>query len=160
MNNEGKGKVGIILLLVLIIIIIVLVLILKFGFGLGTGNGSGTGDGNNGAQTKSGEMSNDLELEQVNEKNNNNSTTESVEDVSDVVIVKISVAGNDYIYDSDKLTIDELMSRLDKMDNYIVEIKYNGFDLNHQEDIPLKNNTSKLFHNFYMFSFNSALIPV
>ena len=44
--------------------------------------------------------------------------------------------------------------------DYYVEIKYNGFDLNHQEDIPLKNNASKLFHNFYLFSFNSALIKL
>ena len=35
--------------------------------------------------------------------------------------------------------------------DYYLEIKYNGFVLNHQDDIPLKNDTNAIFFFFFTF---------
>ena len=42
--------------------------------------------------------------------------------------------------------------------DYYLEIKYNGFDLNHQEDIPLKNDNNIIFKKILTFSYTHTVI--
>ena len=42
--------------------------------------------------------------------------------------------------------------------DYYLEIKYNGFELNHQEDIPLKNDRNIIFKNILTFSYTHTVI--
>jgi hypothetical protein len=42
--------------------------------------------------------------------------------------------------------------------DYYLEIKYNGFDLNHQADIPLKNDSNVLFKKILTFSYTHTVI--
>jgi len=42
--------------------------------------------------------------------------------------------------------------------DYYLEIKYNGFVLNHQEDIPLKNDSNIIFKKILTFSYTHTMI--
>ena len=42
--------------------------------------------------------------------------------------------------------------------DYYIEIKYNGFELKHQENIPLKTNANIIFKDFFFFSFTHSTI--
>ena len=42
--------------------------------------------------------------------------------------------------------------------DYYLEIKYNGFVLNHQEDIPLKNDSNIIFKKILTFSYTHTII--
>lgn len=42
--------------------------------------------------------------------------------------------------------------------DYYIEIKYSGFELNHQKKIPLKKDSNILFKDFYLFSFTHTVI--
>ena len=42
--------------------------------------------------------------------------------------------------------------------DYYLEIKYNGFVLNHQEDIPLKNDSNVIFKKILTFSYTHTVI--
>ena len=44
--------------------------------------------------------------------------------------------------------------------DYYIEIKYNGFELRHQEDIPLRNDDNITFKDFYFFSFTHSIIQL
>ena len=51
---------------------------------------------------------------------------------------------------------------MDKSDfstfDYYLEMTYNGFELDHSKEIPLKNDNNIFFKNFYFFSFNNTKI--
>ena len=44
--------------------------------------------------------------------------------------------------------------------DYYVDLKYDGFELDHKKDIPLKNDNNIFFQEFYLFSFDYSLIKM
>ena len=83
----------------------------KFGFGLGNRNGNGA--------VESVEQDNNIDSEQAG-------VTESADSKEDNIdnTVKVSVAGNDYFYDNEKIELDTLIQKISEIEgHYVVEVK-------------------------------------
>ena len=107
-----------ILVLLPVIIIIVVLLFFRGGFGFGTGNGKRNGDRNTSAYEEQTDASinESEEKEAVDSGNDNNEAKEKT--------IKISVAGNDYFYENEKIELDSLLQKISEFDgNYVVEVK-------------------------------------
>ena len=104
-----KKIVGIISALVIILVAAFCLLGGCDGFGKGDGNGSGEGSGEN-SVTSTEEVS---QTEQA-QSSLNESSAESVESTesSEGMKVEITVSGRDYIYQNNKVTLDELIEGL------------------------------------------------
>lgn len=142
-DNRGIGVIGIIVIIALLAVIGVGVYLLFHGKGFGTGNGSGDGEGDGNTQvvtaqeTDSEEEANTTEEEQEADKN------DEATDTYEGAILKISVIGNDYIYDSEKITIDAFVEICKKTEgDFVVKIKDDNASLNAYNELlkALKEN--------------------
>lgn len=128
-DNRGISVVGVILIIALIVIAIVLFIIFKGGL-FGKGDNIGSDGVDNIQAVTSQEDPEDEETNTVNE----NIETEVQDDSSDTykgAIIKISVIGNDYIYDSEKITIEKFLEIVKATEgDYIVKIKDEDASLN------------------------------
>ena len=103
-NNKGAVPVGLIILLVVAAQAVVEIFAIKgFGFGGGNGDSAGSGIADNSA---------------------------AVSGVEELESLKVTVAGNEYIYDNKKVTLDELIDRIKSLDkNLPVKIADEGSSL-------------------------------
>ncbi len=128
-DNRGISVVGVILIIALIVIAIVLFIIFKGGL-FGKGDNIGSDGVDNIQAVTSQEAPEDEETNTVKE----NIETEVQDDSSDTykgAIIKISVIGNDYIYDSEKITIEKFLEIVKATEgDYIVKIKDEDASLN------------------------------
>lgn len=111
-----------ILTIVVVIIVVAVLLLLGAGLGFGKGNGKGDGKGDGSAKVENSQ----------NIADNEENKTIDVDDVSDKasegkensIAVKVSIVGNEYFYDNERLSLDELVAEIKKIDdNIVVEIK-------------------------------------
>ena len=112
-----------ILSLLVIIIIIVIMSLFKFGFGFGSGNGSGDKNTNT-VQNKS------------TVKTNEEVSKTTSEDSNKGAVMKVSVVGNDYFYNNERISLDDFVSKVKETSGDVsVEVKDDGASLRAYNDI-------------------------
>lgn len=112
-----------ILSLLVIIIIIVIMSLFKFGFGFGSGNGSGDKNANT-VQNKSTVKTNEEVSKTMSEDSNKG------------IVMKVSVVGNDYFYNNERISLDDFVSKVKETSGDIsVEVKDDGASLRAYNDI-------------------------
>ena len=112
-----------ILSLLVIIIIIVIMSLFKFGFGFGSGNGSGDKNANT-VQNKSTVKTNEEVSKTMSEDSNKGA------------VMKVSVVGNDYFYNNERISLDDFVSKVKETSGDIsVEVKDDGASLRAYNDI-------------------------
>lgn len=119
-NNKGAVPIGLIIALVAVVVAAVVFFACK-GFGLGGGNGNGEGS-------------------DVADNSDAVSVVEKLE------YINVTVAGNEYIYDNKKVTLDELVDSIKSLDrNLPVKIADEGSSLKAYKELKTKlseNNIS------------------
>ena len=90
---------------ILVAAIIVVILIVMFKFGFGIGFGTGAGDGSDTAATSETQQEEDQAVKEA-----------------EGTVLKVTVAGNEYIFDNEKITIDALMEKLSENKAATVEV--------------------------------------
>lgn len=112
-----------ILSLLVIIIIIVIMSLFKFGFGFGSGNGSGDKNANT-VQNKSTIKTNEEVSKTMSEDSNKG------------IVMKVSVVGNDYFYNNERISLDDFVSKIKETSGDVsVEVKDDGASLRAYNDI-------------------------
>ncbi len=112
-----------ILSLLVIIIIIVIMSLFKFGFGFGSGNGSGDKNANT-VQNKSTVKTNEEVSKTMSEDSNKG------------IVMKVSVVGNDYFYNNERISLDDFVSKVKETSGDVsVEVKDDGASLRAYNDI-------------------------
>lgn len=112
-----------ILSLLVIIIIIVIMSLFKFGFGFGSGNGSGDKNANT-VQNKSTVKTNEEVSKTMSEDSNKGA------------VMKVSVVGNDYFYNNERISLDDFVSKVKEISGDVsVEVKDDGASLRAYNDI-------------------------
>lgn len=107
-------------ILTIIVVIIVVAVLLLLGAGLGFGKGNGKGDG--GAKVENSQTKADNEENKTIDVHDASDKASEGKEIS--IAVKVSVVGNEYFYDNERLSLDELIAEIQKMDDSIVvEIK-------------------------------------
>ena len=102
-----------ILIIIPVIALVIVILLMKFGGGLGIGFGNGKGERNTPTQEQENEA----------EPNENDTSNENQEEDKENVI-KVTVAGNDYFYENEKIELEVLIKNLKEIDdNFVVQIK-------------------------------------
>ena len=96
-------------LIFILVVVILIALVLKFGLGLGLGFGYKDGDG------KSNPSQDEV---QSNEEKDNIEMTGEEE-----TIIKISVIGNEYYFENERILLDDFISKIENEEDIIVEIK-------------------------------------
>ena len=91
-NNKGAIP-AIILIAAVVIIALVVIGFLTDGFGLGGGQGDGEGEGNVSAEQSSDTQEPELVIEELD-------------------FLNVTVSGNEYLYQTSKLQLDELVDKL------------------------------------------------
>ena len=109
-NKKGFSIIGLILTIIVFIIIIA-ILAAIFGGGFGFGNGSGTGEEGSAAVEKSQEITQDI------------SQTEDTSPEEDVEYINVTVSGNEYIYNNNKISLEELTKELSSIQTNKTKVK-------------------------------------
>ena len=95
----------------------------KFGFGFGSGNGSGDKNANT-VQNKSTVKTNEEVSKTMSEDSNKGG------------VMKVSVVGNDYFYNNERISLDDFVSKIKETSGDIsVEVKDDGASLRAYNDI-------------------------
>lgn len=109
-------------IIVVIIVIAVLLLLLGAGLGFEKGNGKGDGKGDGGAKVENSQTKADNEENKTIDVDDASDKASEGKEIS--IAVKVSVVGNEYFYDNERLSLDELIAEIQKIDDSIVvEIK-------------------------------------
>ncbi|MDY6156240.1 MAG: hypothetical protein SPH96_06895 [Agathobacter sp.] len=108
-------------ILAIIVVIVVIAVVAMLGIGLGFGKGSGDGSGD-GKTNTSQEAINTEEHNMVEEQ------TEVEQDDagndSEGTIIKVSVVGNEYFYENERVSLDDFISKLEMLEGeVVVEVK-------------------------------------
>ena len=102
----------------------VVALIIYYGFGLGKGNGMGDSKGDGNSKFVSNQQNvvvEDNKTETVEEQPTPTlKPEEEATDVFEGAILNITVMGNDYIYDNERITMDELIKVFDEVEGSLV----------------------------------------
>lgn len=108
-------------ILAIIVVIVVIAVVAMLGIGLGFGKGSGNGSGD-GKTNTSQEAINTEEHNTVEEQTE--VEQDDVENDSEDTIIKVSVVGNEYFYENERVSLDDFISKLEKLEGEIVvEVK-------------------------------------
>ena len=108
-------------ILAIIVVIVVIAVVAMLGIGLGFGKGSGDGSGD-GKTNTSQEAINTEEHNTVEEQTE--VEQDGVENDSEDTIIKVSVAGNEYFYENERVSLDDFISKLEKLEGeVVVEVK-------------------------------------
>lgn len=108
-------------ILAIIVVIVVIAVVAMLGIGLGFGKGSGDGSGD-GKTTTSQEAINTEEHNTVEEQTE--VAQDDVENDSEDTIIKVSVVGNEYFYENERVSLDDFISKLEKLEGeVVVEVK-------------------------------------
>ncbi|MGO5019362.1 hypothetical protein ACTQ32_02335 [Roseburia faecis] len=111
-----------ILTIIVVIIVVAVLLLLGAGLGFGKGNGKGDGKGDGGAKVENSQTKADNEENKTIDVDDASDKASEGKEIS--IAVKISVVGNEYFYDNERLSLDELIAEIQKIDDSIVvEIK-------------------------------------
>ncbi|AVM69514.1 hypothetical protein C3V36_09830 [Lachnospiraceae bacterium oral taxon 500] len=106
-----------------IAVIAAVIILFKFGngFGIGFGIGQGKGDGNakeSAAQKEASKIEDDRAKEEVKKEQG------SSEDVNKDATLKVSVVGNEYFYDNDRISLDDLIKKIKEVEgDMMIEVK-------------------------------------
>ena len=108
-------------ILAIIVVIVVIAVVAMLGIGLGFGKGSGDGSGD-------GKTNTSQEAIITEEHNTVEEQTEveqdDVENDSEDTIIKVSVVGNEYFYENERVSLDDFISKLEKLEGeVVVEVK-------------------------------------
>lgn len=124
-DNRGIGIVGIIVIVAIVATVAVVGYLIWKGRGLGIGNGAGNGEGDGNTQIVTNqEKSSDEETNVVDEEVETHEQNDDAIDEFDGDVVKITVSENEYVYDSEKTTLDDFIAFLNQKDGeFIVKIK-------------------------------------
>ena len=102
-------------ILLVIVVIVIIAIAAMLGLGLGFGNGSGDGKGDGKPNTVQEDSKID-ESEKPTEKN--------AEEDNKGVIIKVSVVGNEYFYENERITLDDFISKVKEIEgDLVVEVK-------------------------------------
>ena len=102
-------------ILLVIVVIVIIAIAVMLGLGLGFGNGSGDGKGDGKPNTVQEDSKID-ESEKPTEKN--------AEEDNEGVIIKVSVVGNEYFYENERITLDDFISKVKEIEgDLVVEVK-------------------------------------
>ena len=102
-------------ILLVIVVIVIIAIAAMLGLGLGFGNGSGDGKGDGKPNTVQEDSKID-ESEKPTEKN--------AEEDNEGVIIKVSVVGNEYFYENERITLDDFISKVKEIEgDLVVEVK-------------------------------------
>ena len=102
-------------ILLVIVVIVIIAIAAMLGLGLGFGNGSGDGKGDGKPNTVQEDSKID-ESEKPTEKN--------AEEDNKEVIIKVSVVGNEYFYENERITLDDFISKVKEIEgDLVVEVK-------------------------------------
>ena len=102
-------------ILLVIVVIVIIAIAVMLGLGLGFGNGSGDGKGDGKPNTVQEDSKID-ESEKPTEKN--------AEEDNKGVIIKVSVVGNEYFYENERITLDDFISKVKEIEgDLVVEVK-------------------------------------
>lgn len=108
-------------ILAIIVVIVVIAVVAMLGIGLGFGKGSGDGSGD-GKTNTSQEAINTEEHNTVEEQTE--VEQDGVENDSEDTIIKVSVVGNEYFYENERVSLDDFISKLEKLEGeVVVEVK-------------------------------------
>ena len=108
-------------ILAIIVVIVVIAVVAMLGIGLGFGKGSGDGSGD-GKTNTSQEAINTEEHNTVEEQTE--VEQDDVENDSEDTIIKVSVVGNEYFYENERVSLDDFISKLEKLEGeVVVEVK-------------------------------------
>ena len=108
-------------ILAIIVVIVVIAVVAMLGIGLGFGKGSGDGSGD-GKTNTSQEAINTEEHNTVEEQTE--VEQDGVENDSEYTIIKVSVVGNEYFYENERVSLDDFISKLEKLEGeVVVEVK-------------------------------------
>ncbi len=121
------------IVLVIVAILVILILLRSCGMGLGLGDGTGEDSGEGEGQRAS----------VVQDEPNSSSKVEDEEtpikpeddNISDLIVKTVTVHENEYIYDSETVELDYLMSELSGIKNVAVEIKDENASKNAYESL-------------------------
>ena len=99
--------------ILILVVIVIIVIAAMFGFGLGLGKGDGRGEGD--------EKNNTIQEDTQTDKSEETTEINSEEDE---IIIKVSVVGNEYFYENERISLDDFVSRVKEMKgNLVVEVK-------------------------------------
>lgn len=98
-----------ILLVIVVIVIIAIAVMLGLGLGFGNGTGDGKGDGKPNTVQEDSKID---ESEKPTEKN--------AEEDNKGVIIKVSVVGNEYFYENERITLDDFISKVKEIEGDLV----------------------------------------
>lgn len=102
-------------ILLVIVVIVIIAIAAMLGLGLGFGNGSGDGKGDGKPNTVQEDSKID-ESEKPTEKN--------AEEDNKGVVIKVSVVGNEYFYENERITLDDFISKVKEIEgDLVVEVK-------------------------------------
>jgi len=126
-SNDGFSIIGIVIAIVVVAIIAVVVYAIWHGIGAGKGNGAGDGEGDGNTkivtnQESAADEENDtiIEEEDVETQEEN----ENANDTLEGAVVKISVFGNEYLHESERITLDDFIIMIKSIDgDVVVQIK-------------------------------------
>ena len=99
--------------ILILVVIVIIVIAAMCGFGLGLGKGDGRGEGD--------EKNNTIQEDTQTDKSEETTEINSEEDE---IIIKVSVVGNEYFYENERISLDDFVSRVKEMKgNLVVEVK-------------------------------------
>lgn len=108
-----------ILAIIVVIVVIAVVAMLGIGLGFGKGSGNGSGDGKTNTPQESINTEEHNTVEEQTEV-----AQDDVENDSDDTIIKVSVVGNEYFYENERVSLDDFISKLEKLEGeVVVEVK-------------------------------------
>ena len=115
MNYRKKGisLIGILVIAALVLIIGVLVYLGLHGFGFGKGKGEGSGQES--SSLVRSESSEETTAAETTTAETTTTTTTTTPETKELQYVDVTVSGNDYLYQNQKLTLEELMQNLQSL---------------------------------------------
>ena len=108
-----------ILAIIVVIVVIAVVAMLGIGLGFGKGSGDGSGDG----KTNTSQEAINTEEHNMVEEQTEGEQDEAGND-SEGTIIKVSVVGNEYFYENERVSLDDFISKFEKLEGeVVVEVK-------------------------------------
>lgn len=99
---------------ILLVIVVIVIIVIAAMLGLGLGFGNGFGDGKLNTVQEDSKID---ESEKTTEKN-------AEEDNNKGVIIKVSVVGNEYFYENERISLDDFISKVKEIEgDLVVEVK-------------------------------------
>lgn len=121
-RNAGFGVLGVVIIIAIVAVVAVVAYVIWHGKGKGIGNGAGDGkgDGNTKVITNQTSSSNEESNTVVEEKKETQEQNENAMDTFEGTIIDISVYENDYLFNNENISLNELISKLQSIDGKIV----------------------------------------